>query len=239
MLWCRDNYRVTKKCDLNKGQEMKITIIVPVLFIVFTFVVGLAGCSSTLSPKSSTETMPTPSTTTMETITNSRTIATTLTQITSTSSPVTSTTWNLNLQGVITENIDQTLFAEGATTDCHGTFWTDTEGNIWSGIPLWMLAAYVDDNVTMGPPNVALWSKGFEVEVIASDGSFVDFTSAQILNNNNVLVASEINGKPLPNSEWPLALVGIGVDQQHQIGGIISIKLILPSATASGLSTTP
>ena len=109
---------------------------------------------------------------------------------------------------------------------------------MWSGEALWLLAAYVtptDPNNPMGQLNTALWNQGFKVDVISSDGTMVEYNSADINNNNNIIVANEEDGQPLTGTQWPLALEGSGVDAQHQIGGITSIKVILPTTT----STTP
>jgi hypothetical protein len=144
-------------------------------------------------------------------------------------------TWNLNLQGVITASIDQSTFEAGAAPGCHGQSWTDAQGHVWTGIPLWYLAGYVDDTTAMTMNN-ALWAQGFQVQVVSSGGSKIEYNSADILNNNNIIVAYEEDGQPLSSTQFPLALVGSGVDSQHQISMISSINLILPSTSTT---TTP
>jgi len=61
----------------------------------------------------------------------------------------------------------------------------------------------------------------------------VTYNSADINNNNNIIVANQEDGQPLTGSQWPLALVGSGVDAQHQIGGITGIKVILATTTTT------
>jgi hypothetical protein len=51
--------------------------------------------------------------------------------------------------------------------------------------------------------------------------------------NDNLLVAYQLDGKPLSNKQWPLALVGSGVDSPHQIGMITKIKLVFPTTTTT------
>jgi len=143
-------------------------------------------------------------------------------------------TWTLNDVGTITENIAKSDFEAGTAPNCHGVTWTDAQGHVWSGEALWLLAAYVtptDPSNPMGQLNTALWNQGFQLEVISSDGTVVTYNSADINNNNNIIVANQEDGKPLTGKQWPLALEGSGVDAQHQIGAITSIKVILPTTT--------
>jgi hypothetical protein len=146
------------------------------------------------------------------------------------------TGWTLNDVGSITKDILKSDFEAGTAPNCHGVTWTDAQGHVWSGEALWLLAAYVtpiDPDNSMGQLNTALWNQGFQVEVIGSKGSMVTYSSADINNNNNIIVANQEDGQPLTGSQWPLALVGSGVDSQHQIGGITGIKVILPITTTT------
>ncbi|MGP8079680.1 MAG: molybdopterin-dependent oxidoreductase [Dehalococcoidales bacterium] len=147
--------------------------------------------------------------------------------------------WTLNDVGSITENIAKSDFEAGTAPNCHGVSWTDAQGHVWSGEALWLLAAYVtptDPSNPMGQLNTALWNQGFQVEVISSNGTMVTYNSADINNNNNIIVANQEDGAPLSGTLWPLALAGSGVDAQHQIDGITTIKVILPTTTTT---TTP
>jgi hypothetical protein len=142
--------------------------------------------------------------------------------------------WTLNDVGTITENISKSDFEAGCAPGCHGVSWTDAQGHVWSGEPLWLLAAYVtptDPSNPMGQFNTAVWNQGFEVEVIASNGSLVTYSSSDINNNNNIIVANQEDGQPLSSTQFPLALQGSGIDLQHQISTISSIKVILPTTT--------
>ena len=145
--------------------------------------------------------------------------------------------WTLSLQGAITANIDQSTFEAGAAPGCHGKTWTDAQGHVWLGIPLWYLVGYVDDNNEM-EFNDALADQGYEVHVANSKGDIVMYTSAEVKRNDNLIVAYQLDGQPLPTTQWPLALVGSAVDQQHQISMITKIKLVLPSTTTSPASST-
>ena len=144
--------------------------------------------------------------------------------------------WTISLQGAITQNMDKSTFESGAAPGCHGKTWTDAQGHIWSGIPLWYLVGYVDDNTTMEYSDT-LADKGYEVHLADSNGDMVIYTSTQVKRNDNLIVAYQLDGKPLPTTQWPLALVGSAVDQQHQIGMITKIKLVFPSTTTIITST--
>jgi len=145
-------------------------------------------------------------------------------------------TWTLNDVGTVTQNISKSDFESGTAPNCHGVSWTDAQGHVWSGEALWLLAAYVtptDPANLMGQFNTALWNQGFQVEVIGSNGAMVTYNSSDINNNNNIIVANEEDGQPLTGTQWPLVLEGSDVDGQHQIGGITSIKVILPTTTST------
>ena len=138
--------------------------------------------------------------------------------------------WTLSLQGAITEDMDKATFESGAAPGCHGTNWTDAQGHVYSGIPLWYLVEYVDDSETMDTLKdaKAVWDKGFDVHLANTNGDIIMYTSEEIKQNDNIIVAYLVDGQPLPSTQWPLALVGSGVDSQHQIGMIMKIKLIFP-----------
>ncbi len=138
--------------------------------------------------------------------------------------------WTISLQGAITESVDKSTFESGAAPGCHGKTWTDAQGHAWTGIPLWYLVGNVDDTTDMSY-NDTLAQQGYEVHVANSNGDMVIFTSQKVRRNDNIIVAYEIDGQPLPSTQWPLALVGSDVDQQHQVSQISKIKLVFPSST--------
>lgn len=75
--------------------------------------------------------------------------------------------WNLTLRGAITEVMARSTFESGV--GCHGISWTDDKNQTWRGMPLWLLAGWVDD-VDEHDFNDTLADKGYNVTVIASDG---------------------------------------------------------------------
>jgi hypothetical protein len=144
--------------------------------------------------------------------------------------------WTLSLQGAIDQTVDQATFEAGAAPGCHGKTWTDANGHVWTGIPLWYLIGNVDDANGNMSYNDTLADSGYEVHVANSDGNIVMFTAQQVKRNDNIILAYQEDGQPLSSAQWPLALVGSGVDSQHQISKIIKVRLILPSTTTT---TTP
>jgi hypothetical protein len=139
--------------------------------------------------------------------------------------------WTISLQGAITQSMDKSTFESGAAPGCHGKTWTDAQGHVYLGIPLWYLVGNVDDaNGDMSYSNAAA-DAGYEVHVANSNGDMISLTSQQVKRNDNIILAYEIDGNPLPSTQWPLALVGSAVDAQHQIGMINKIKLVFPTIT--------
>ena len=142
--------------------------------------------------------------------------------------------WTLSLQGAINKDMDKATFESGVAPGCHGKTWTDELGHVWTGMPLWYLVGWVDNNTTMDYSD-ALADQGYDIHIANSNGDIVMFTSQFVKRNDNLIIAYQVDGQSLSGAQWPLALVGSSVDQQHQISGIIKIRLFLPSST----STTP
>ncbi len=134
--------------------------------------------------------------------------------------------WSVTLEGARTEVMPQADFEDGA--GCHVKTYTDAEGKVWEGMPLWYLVGRVDDDQKhkSGAFSDSLADAGYEITV-ASAGASVKFTSQEVKRNDNIIVACKMNGAALSDSEGPLKLVGSGVDQSRQIGKITSIKLSL------------
>ncbi|HNY82162.1 MAG TPA: hypothetical protein PKM49_04785, partial [Thermotogota bacterium] len=85
----------------------------------------------------------------------------------------------------------------------------------YTGIPLWMLLAYVDDpnyaphkqDSSIIAYNRDLALKGYNVKITAMDGYAITLRSEELDMNNDVLIATTKNGEELPEGEWPLILV--------------------------------
>jgi DMSO/TMAO reductase YedYZ molybdopterin-dependent catalytic subunit len=135
--------------------------------------------------------------------------------------------WEITLSGAFNRTLTQAEFEEGA--ECHGTSYTDGDEQVWTGIPLWYLAAVVDDVATGNhwKLNNTRADEGYTVRVSAADGFNTTFSSADIARNNSFIVANKMNAAPLTEDNGaPLKLVGTGVTSGKQrIGKIATITL--------------
>ena len=138
--------------------------------------------------------------------------------------------WTLHLEGHLTEDMDRGTYESGIAPGCHGQNWTDNKAQIWTGIPLWYLVGRVDDEIKHDGPafNDALAASGYTVVITSADGSTVSFDSKRVARNNNMIVAGLVNGNQLPESSFPLKLVGSDVGDAESIGQIVSIVIQFP-----------
>jgi DMSO/TMAO reductase YedYZ molybdopterin-dependent catalytic subunit len=143
------------------------------------------------------------------------------------------TEWTVHLEGVLVEDMDRATFESGAAPGCHGYMdeatdtpgWTDSNGHVWEGIPLWRLVGKVDENGehTGDYFDDALAQAGYTVEVVSADGTSVIFDSQFVARNDNIIVAYQMDGAELAAAEFPLKLVGSDVSADQSIGQISSI----------------
>jgi hypothetical protein len=141
-------------------------------------------------------------------------------------------TWSLTLSGADTYVMNQTEFEGGV--DHHEATWVDGE-DTWSGISLWRLVGWVDDDVQHGEGafNDGLATAGYDIQIIASDGYSKTFASAAVARNDNMIIANTLNGEELSDS-YPLRLVGPDLSGGQKVGMITEIQLLnLPKGEAS------
>lgn len=135
--------------------------------------------------------------------------------------------WTLHLEGAINEDMDNGSFESGV--NCHSTSYTDDKGE-WTGIPLWYLVGWVDDEVSHGEGafNDALADSGaYTVKVIAKDGFSYTFDSATVAHNDDIIVANKKDGHALGSKKWPLCLRGSGLTSgEMKVSQIDTIQLI-------------
>lgn len=135
--------------------------------------------------------------------------------------------WDVTFKGAITETIDRGSFE--SCVQCHKAAWTDDKAQEWIGVPLYLLAGYVDDEIKhQGPAfNDALAEAGYTVDVVSADGFTATFDSARVARSNDILAAYLVNDNPLPEQYFPLRLVGNDVDKKEQVGAIEEIVVVL------------
>jgi DMSO/TMAO reductase YedYZ molybdopterin-dependent catalytic subunit len=138
--------------------------------------------------------------------------------------------WVLELSGATVERMDRATFESGAAPGCHGTTWIDEGSQEWLGIPLWLLVGRVDDEIRHEGPayNDEEAEAGYQIDVVASDGYTVSFTSEEITRNDDIIVAYAVDGVPLPEKHFPLRLVGSGLDKSQMVGGIARVVISIP-----------
>jgi DMSO/TMAO reductase YedYZ molybdopterin-dependent catalytic subunit len=150
--------------------------------------------------------------------------------------------WSLKLEGKLTEDVVSTTFESCAAPGCHGASWKDDTNREWQGVPLWLLAGRVDDDNQhkTGAFNDELATKGYTVVVTATDGFSQKFASADVKDNNSMIVAYQRDGGPVPENQWPLRLVGANLSKQQMVGKVATIRLDFsaPAPTTKPPTTT-
>ena len=134
----------------------------------------------------------------------------------------------IKLIGAITETITLTYFAEGAKSKCHGTsvkfIEQDGKTSVYTGIPLWLMCGWVDDDVKHGGDafNDDLAANGYRVVVTAADGRMVVFDSKLIARNDNIVLANKVGVKSIEG--YPI-LVSSEPGHTLRLESIVEIRL--------------
>ncbi len=144
--------------------------------------------------------------------------------------------WTLVLRGALVENMTRATFESGVNERCHGLNWTDSNNNVWTGIPLWLLIGRVDDgdihvtNSSVRAFNDTLALQGYTVKVITGQGYLREFNSTRVMRNANIIVANRLNSAPLPAPYWPLRLVGSGLTSNEMLSSVEEIQIVFPGS---------
>jgi hypothetical protein len=164
--------------------------------------------------------------------------------------------WPLQLIGASNYTITQDLF-EGSNNGClkchPASEYTDEQNNVWKGLPLWMLAARVDDGNTHAF-NDTLAATNYEILVNAADGYHYSFYSASAARNNDIIIASKVklagtsqfidlpmtttNPDQSVHPAYPLKATGSATASGDRIGGIVQIRLMLSTPTPTPTPTS-
>lgn len=135
--------------------------------------------------------------------------------------------YSLKLEGPNTMTIDKNTFESGASKGCHQALYTDNEANQWTGIPLWLLVGYMDDeNVHEGKAfNRELVEQGYTVIIHSENEKQVELDADKVAQNNNIIVANQKNNVALGDEFFPLRLVGDGLTEEQMLGKIVKISM--------------
>ena len=142
--------------------------------------------------------------------------------------------WTLELQGLTDESMDRGTFESGA--NCHEASWTDAEGHVYTGVPLWLLAGRLDGGNPHGDDayDDALAETGYTIEVIAADGYSAVIESSLFHRNDGILVANQVDGAALPDGEFPLRLVGEGLSGGQMVSQVAALVGHFPGDETGG-----
>ena len=144
--------------------------------------------------------------------------------------------WTLGLEGALSEEMDRATFESCAATSCHQATWMDGEGRTWTGVPLWMMAARVDDDNRHGD-DAYLDEDGYTLDVVAADGYSVSFQAARISRNNQILLAHLMDDEMLEEKHFPLRVVGEELEKSEMVSQIAQMVYHPPSESADASTT--
>ncbi len=139
--------------------------------------------------------------------------------------------WTLELNGTTVYDMDRQTFESLASCEYHAASWSfenDTGVHVYTGVALWTLVSAVDG--ADGPDTEYLFNDllalaGYTVRVTASDEYNKTFTSVQVARNDSIVVANRLDGEPLPDDQWPLKIVGVGLSGSMKVGCVVNISL--------------
>jgi DMSO/TMAO reductase YedYZ molybdopterin-dependent catalytic subunit len=141
--------------------------------------------------------------------------------------------YTLSLEGAISEIMDRATFESGTncpdTTPNHRGVYLDDEGQVWTGMPLWLLVGRIDDEIhhTSAAYNRDLADdNAYTVNVIAGDGYTVTLNGSFVKLNEDIVLANELDGAALPEPYWPLRLVGSDLTKGQMVRNVVKIQLV-------------
>lgn len=129
--------------------------------------------------------------------------------------------FTLLIKGKITVELDRATIQSGISGSSHGTRITYTDrkthtDELYTGIPLYYLLAYADDELyqphKQSDKSILAYDReaaeaGYRVRVSAADGYSVTLDSRELHNNNDVVLAMYEDESELKGEDWPLKLV--------------------------------
>lgn len=154
--------------------------------------------------------------------------------------PRQSAEWKLGLDGYLSSTISKKEFEQGVSCGerAHGhvVSYTDTNGQVWTGMPLYRLAGWVDDDcqhdenlVDNKAYNMTLAQDNAYTLVVAGDsGDSVMFFAREIMKSQGYILANAVDGAMFTpgDGNWPLTLIGSSVSPDNQVHGVRNITLV-------------
>ncbi len=133
--------------------------------------------------------------------------------------------WKVQIQGARPDTLDKPRYVNCASPGCHGSGWVDDSGRRWEGIPLYLVAGLVDDEKKHGEGayNAALAKQGYDILIEDADGEVTTIDSRDIAGRDDVVLSSKVDGGELSDEDFPLRLVGPGLDEAQMPGRVARI----------------
>ena len=149
--------------------------------------------------------------------------------------------WTLDLTGAVNSPVIRDSYQSCGAPGCHGTLWTDENGQDWVGVPLWLLVGEVDDSDVHSDVayNRTLADAGYTIDIVSKNGNTITLDSQKIKEDNQVMIAHLVNDGELPDIYYPLRLVGSSVQADQMIGQISQIIVNVPLASLPTVTPVP
>ena len=141
--------------------------------------------------------------------------------------------YTLTLTGAISDVMNRSTLESGinCNTPHHKATWVDSNKNVWTGMPLWMLVGWVDDKNTMAYNDTLASKNAYVIKLSSPDGYSVTLNSTFVQRNDNIIVANNMNGQALNATYWPLRLVGSAATKKMMIRNLSEIQIIFSNST--------
>lgn len=133
--------------------------------------------------------------------------------------------WSVVLKGAVSSQITRLSYTSCSSPGCHGAVWSDSNGTLWQGIPLWLVVGLIDDQKKHdeGAFNRAQAKAGSVVEVRSLDGTVVTLPVSMVFEKQEILLAAKMEGQELPEDLFPVRLVGPGLANEQMVGQVVKV----------------
>jgi len=135
--------------------------------------------------------------------------------------------WNLELNGAVTDKINQEYFTSIQKSGIQVS-WTDGDGNKYTGVPLWYLAAMVDDIAISSEPGLSkdAAKAGYSLIIHGAEGKTETLQIGDISKSDGYIIADSVNGEKISGADAPLILTGESVSSEQVLSGVFRIELV-------------
>jgi hypothetical protein len=156
-----------------------------------------------------------------------------------------SPSWNVDLHGARDHVMDRAWFENAISASCHGTAtYNDSEGNLWSGLPLWYTCGIVDDALNIHGPGAFDDNLYYDVKVIGRGNYSYTFPSTTVARDNCIILANKLNNIAFSDTYhpeyFPLKLVSASFKNDGpSVEQVSRIELLNINSTPSAITPIP